>query len=393
MLLPDKKGYFGQFGGKFIPETLSFCLNELEDAYKKVKKDKKFKQELDFYLEEYAGRPTILYFAKNLSKYLGMKIYLKREDLLHTGAHKINNSLGQALLARFMGKKRIIAETGAGQHGVSAATVARLFGFVCDVYMGEEDIRRQKMNVFRMKVLGAKVIAVKTGTKTLKDACSEAMRDWVTNVTNTYYLLGSTIGPHPYPLIVRDFQSVIGKESRREILKKEKRLPDYLVACVGGGSNSLGLFYPFFQDKKVRFIGVEAGGLGVNLNASSLLQGKVGVLHGAKSFVLQDGFGQIKNTHSIAPGLDYPGVGPEHAFYKTVGRGHYVSVKDKEAIEGFKLLSELEGIIPALEPAHAIYYLKKLAKRAKNALVIVCLSGRGDKDLEIVQERLDKSNY
>jgi tryptophan synthase beta chain len=384
--LPNKGGYFGGFGGRFIPETLHSCLNELEKAYQTAGKDKDFKKELDYYLKEYAGRPTALYFAENLSNFLKIKVYLKREDLLHTGAHKINNSLGQALLARFMGKRRIIAETGAGQHGVSAATVSRLFGFRCNIYMGEEDIRRQRMNVFRMKVLGAEVVPVKSGTKTLKDACSEAMRDWVTNVRDTYYLVGSTFGPHPYPLIVRDFQSVIGKEARKKILEKEKRLPDYLVACVGGGSNSMGLFYPFFKDKKVKFIGIEAGGRNRNLNAASLNYGEIGVLHGAKSYVLEDKFGQIKNTHSVAAGLDYPGVGPEHSFYKSIGRAEYIAIKDKEALEGFKMLSELEGIIPALEPAHAIYYLKMLAKKAKGSLVVVCLSGRGDKDLEIVQE-------
>ena len=384
--LPNKGGYFGGFGGRFIPETLHSCLNELEKAYQTAGKDKDFKKELDYYLKEYAGRPTALYFAENLSNFLKIKVYLKREDLLHTGAHKINNSLGQALLARFMGKRRIIAETGAGQHGVSAATVSRLFGFRCNIYMGEEDIRRQRMNVFRMKVMGAEVVPVKSGTKTLKDACSEAMRDWVTNVRDTYYLVGSTFGPHPYPLIVRDFQSVIGKEARKKILEKEKRLPDYLVACVGGGSNSMGLFYPFFKDKKVKFIGIEAGGRNRNLNAASLNYGEIGVLHGAKSYVLEDKFGQIKNTHSVAAGLDYPGVGPEHSFYKSIGRAEYIAIKDKEALEGFKMLSELEGIIPALEPAHAIYYLKMLAKKAKGSLVVVCLSGRGDKDLEIVQE-------
>ena len=389
MPLPNKKGYFGAFGGKFIPETLFSCLHELDSFYDKAKKDNTFKKEFQFYLKSYAGRPTMLYFAKNLSKHLGMKIYLKREDLLHTGAHKINNSLGQALLAHSMGKKRIIAETGAGQHGVSAATVARLFNLKCDVYMGEEDIARQRMNVFRMKILGANVIAVKSGSKTLKDACNEAMRDWVTNVRGTYYLIGSTFGPHPYPMIVRDFQSVIGKEARAQILREENRLPHFLLACVGGGSNSMGLFYPFFKDRKVRFIGVEAGGLNKNLNSASISYGAVGVLHGAKTYVLQDRFGQVKATHSIAAGLDYPGVGPEHSFYKDSKRSGYVAVKDREALEGFKMLSELEGIIPALESAHAIYYLKKLAKRARNALVVVCLSGRGDKDLEIVQEYTD----
>ncbi|RKY38963.1 MAG: tryptophan synthase subunit beta [Candidatus Omnitrophota bacterium] len=387
MKLPDRKGYFGEFGGKFVPETLCWCLKELEDAYFRVKKDRRFVKELYFYLREYAGRPTPLYFAKRLSKYLGIKVYLKREDLLHTGAHKINNTIGQALLAKYMGKRRIIAETGAGQHGVATATVATLFGFKCDIYMGEEDIKRQKMNVFRMKILGARVCPVKSGSKTLKDACNEAIRDWVTNVKDTYYLLGSVVGPHPYPLIVRDFQSVIGRESKSQILKKEGRLPDYLVACVGGGSNAIGLFHPFFKDRKVKFIGVEAGGLGLSsLNAASLVKGSIGVLHGAKSFVLQDKFGQIENTHSVAPGLDYPGVGPEHAFYKKIGRAMYVVVDDNKALQGFKLLSELEGIIPALEPAHALYYLKEIAKRKKNSLVILCLSGRGDKDLDIVRK-------
>ena len=390
MKLPDKRGYFGEFGGKFIPETLSCCLRELEETYFKVKKDKKFNREFNYYLKEYAGRPTSLYFAENLSRYLGIRLYLKREDLLHTGAHKINNALGQALLAKFMGKRRLIAETGAGQHGVAAATVASLFKFKCDVYMGQEDIERQRMNVFRMKILGARVLPVKSGSKTLKDACNEAIRDWVTNVRDTHYLLGSTVGPHPYPLMVRDFQSVIGRETRFEILRKEGRLPDYLVACVGGGSNALGLFHPFFDDKKVKFIGVEASGLGLNsYNAASLIKGKVGILHGSKSFVLQNEFGQIKNAHSIAAGLDYPGVGPEHAFYKSIGRARYVGTSDKQAIEGFKLLSEKEGIIPALEPSHAIYYLKRLARKNKGRLVIVGLSGRGDKDLDIIQKYAD----
>ncbi|MDD5584327.1 MAG: tryptophan synthase subunit beta [Candidatus Omnitrophica bacterium] len=386
MALPDKHGYFGSFGGSFIPETLYSCLTELKKAYAQAKKDKVFKDRLCYYLKEYAGRPTRLYYAKALSAHLKLKIYLKREDLLHTGAHKINNSLGQALLAQFMGKKRIIAETGAGQHGVSAATVARLFGLSCDVYMGEEDIRRQRMNVFRMKILGARVIPVTSGAKTLKDACSEAMREWVARVRDTYYLIGSTFGPHPYPTLVRDFQSVIGKEARKEILAKEGRLADYLVACVGGGSNSMGLFYPFFKDTKVKFIGVEAGGLNKDLNSASITHGEPGVLHGAKTFVLQDAFGQIKGTHSVAAGLDYPGVGPEHSFYHESRRAYYTTVSDKEALQGFKMLSELEGIIPALESAHAIYYLKKLAKQHRGALVILCLSGRGDKDLEIVQE-------
>ncbi|MDD3296687.1 MAG: tryptophan synthase subunit beta [Candidatus Omnitrophica bacterium] len=387
MKLPDNRGYFGEFGGKFVPETISYCLEEVERVYHKQKKSKVFKKELDFYLKEYAGRPTLLYYAENLSKYLGMKVYLKREDLLHTGAHKINNALGQGLLAKAMGKKRIIAETGAGQHGVAVATVCSLLGFKCDIFMGQEDIERQSMNVFRMKVLGAKVIPVTTGSCTLKDACNEAFRDWVTNVSDTHYLLGSCLGPHPYPLIVRDFQSVIGKEARVQILKKERRLPDYLVACVGGGSNAIGLFYPFYKDKKVKLIGVEAAGFGLqSYNAATLVKGKIGVFQGTMSYVLQDSQGQIKNAHSIAPGLDYPGVGPEHSFYKDTKRAVYGTVTDKEAIEGFKMLSELEGIIPALESSHAIAYLRKLSKKAKNRLVLVCLSGRGDKDLDIVRQ-------
>ncbi|MFH1768073.1 MAG: tryptophan synthase subunit beta [Candidatus Omnitrophota bacterium] len=389
MNVPDKRGYFGRFGGKFIPETLSKCLLELEAAYTKIKKDKNFKLELSYYLREYASRPTPLYFAKNLSRRFKLKIYLKREDLLHTGAHKINNALGQALLARRMGKKRIIAETGAGQHGVATATVAALFGFNCDIHMGKIDVERQSMNVFRMQMLGANLLPVLSGSQTLKDACSEAIRDWVTNVGDTYYLLGSVTGPHPYPLLVRDFQAVIGRETKRQIVEKEKRLPDYLVACIGGGSNSLGLFHPFFHDKKVKFVGVEAAGLGLSRShAASLVKGKVGVLHGMKSFILQDKFGQIAIAHSVAAGLDYPGVGPEHAFYKSINRASYVTVSDKEAISSFKLLSETEGIIPALESAHAIAYLKKLGRKDPNSLVVLCLSGRGDKDLNIVKQCL-----
>jgi len=389
-MLPNKKGYFGEFGGRFIPETLVYALEELEREYNKAKKDKSFQRELNYYLHEYAGRPTPLYFAKNLTKFLkGAKIYLKREDLLHTGAHKINNTLGQALLTLRMGKKRIIAETGAGQHGVAVATVASLFNLECVIYMGEEDIKRQALNVFRMELLGAKVIPVKAGSKTLKDAINEALRDWVTNVRNTHYCLGSVVGPHPFPMIVRDFQAVIGRETKKEILKKEKRLPDYLIACVGGGSNALGLFYPFFKDKEVKFIGVEAGGLGLSSDkhAATLEKGKVGILHGSKSFILQDRFGQIKLAHSVSAGLDYPGVGPEHAYYKKIGRAKYISVTDKEALEGFKLLSETEGIIPALEPAHALYYASKLASQlTKDKIIVVCLSGRGDKDVELVSK-------
>ncbi len=392
MRLPDKKGHFGEFGGKFVSETLIYALDELEKEYNKAQRDKKFLWELDYYLKEYAGRPTPLYLAQNLSSRLGInKIYLKREDLLHTGAHKINNTLGQILLARRMKKSRVIAETGAGQHGVATATVAAMFGLKCDVYMGTEDIERQKLNVFRMKLLGARVIPVESGSRTLKDAMTEALRDWVTNVRTTHYIIGSVAGPHPYPMMVRDFQAVIGKETKKQILKKEKRLPDYLVACVGGGSNAMGLFYPFFKDKKVKFIGVEAAGLGLNsgLHAATLVSGDTGVLHGSKSKLLEDKFGQVKIAHSIAAGLDYPGVGPEHAYFKKIGRANYVAITDNEALEGFQLLSETEGIIPALEPAHAIAYLKKLSRKIKkNSLVIVCLSGRGDKDTYVVSERL-----
>ena len=391
-MLPDKKGHFNGFGGRFVPETLIYALDELEKEYKKARHDKKFIQQLDYYLKEYAGRPTPLYLAQNLSRYLGLKkIYLKREDLLHTGAHKINNTLGQVLLALRMKKKRIIAETGAGQHGVATATVAAMFGLECDIYMGEEDIERQRLNVFRMKLLDARVIPVTSGSKTLKDATTEALRDWVTNVRTTHYIIGSVVGPHPYPMMVRDFQSILGREAKQQILKKENRLPDYLVACVGGGSNSMGLFYPFFQDKKVKFIGVEAAGLGLasGKHAATLVAGKPGVLHGSKSDLLEDEFGQVKIAHSIAAGLDYPGVGPEHAYYKKIGRANYVAVSDKEALEGFKLLSEKEGIIPALEPAHAIFYLTKMAEKInKGSVSILCLSGRGDKDLDIVVKSL-----
>ena len=392
MKLPDKSGHFNGFGGRFVPETLIYALDELEKQYRNAARDKRFRRELSYYLKDYAGRPTPLYFAKNLSKYLGeVRVYLKREDLLHTGAHKINNTLGQVLLAVRMKKPRVIAETGAGQHGVATATVAALFGLKCDVYMGEEDIERQKLNVFRMKLLGARVIPVASGSKTLKDAMTEALRDWVTNVRTTHYIIGTVAGPHPYPQMVRDFQSVIGREAKRQILRRERRLPDYLVACVGGGSNALGLFHPFFADKKVKFIGVEAAGLGLasGKHAATLVAGSPGVLHGSKSDLLEDKFGQILPTHSIAAGLDYPGVGPEHSYYKKTGRASYVAVTDKEALKGFRLLSEIEGIIPALEPAHAIAYLEKLRRRIKkNSLIILCLSGRGDKDTPTVSERL-----
>ena len=387
-MLPDKKGYFGEFGGRFAPETLMSALEELERQYLKAKADKRFRSELSYYLREYAGRPTPLYLAKNLGKELSIdKIYLKREDLLHTGAHKINNTLGQALLARRMKKSRVIAETGAGQHGVATATVAALFGLKCVIYMGEEDIQRQSLNVYRMRLLGAQVVSVKSGSKTLKDAINEAMRDWVTNVKDTFYLFGTVAGPHPYPMMVRDFQVVIGEEARKQILAKEKRLPDHLVACVGGGSNAMGLFYPFYNDKSVKFIGVEAGGRGLasGKHAATLVAGRTGVLHGAKSALLEDRFGQVLATHSISAGLDYPGVGPEHAYYRDSGRAEYFAVTDKEALEGFKMLSETEGIIPALESAHAIGYLKRSkGKIKKHSVVIVSISGRGDKDMGIV---------
>jgi len=385
-MLPDKKGTFGIFGGKFVPETLMTALAELEKEYKSAKKDRKFTLKLEYYLRQYAGRPTPLYFAERLTRKLGgARIYLKREDFCHTGAHKINNTLGQALLALRMKKKRLIAETGAGQHGVATATVAAMFGLKCDVYMGTEDIKRQSLNVFRMKLLGAKVIPVESGSKTLKDATNEAIRDWVTNVRTTHYIIGSVVGPHPYPVMVRDFQTVIGIEAKRQIKKAEGRLPDCLIACVGGGSNSIGLFQPFFKTK-AKFIGVEAGGLGLagSRHAATLVKGRVGVLHGSKSFLLQDADGQIKVAHSISAGLDYPGVGPEHSYYKKTGRAKYVSVNDKEALKGFRLLSETEGIIPALEPSHAIYYVSKIAPgMGRKKVIIICLSGRGDKDVEV----------
>lgn len=374
-----------------MPETLIYALDELEKVYKQAKRDVKFKRQLEYYLKEYAGRPTSLYFARNLSKNLGLKVYLKREDLLHTGAHKINNTLGQGLLALRMKKPRVIAETGAGQHGVATATVAALFGLKCDIYMGREDMERQAPNVFRMRLLGARVIPVDIGSKTLKDAMTQALRDWVTNVRDTHYIIGTVAGPHPYPMLVRDLQSVIGLEAKKQVLQKEKRLPDYLIGCVGGGSNALGLFYPFFNDKSVKFIGVEAGGLGLSSgkHAATLVTGDVGVLHGQKSNLLEDKFGQIMPTHSISAGLDYPGVGPEHAYYKKIGRAKYFAVNDLEALRGFEMLSKMEGIIPALESSHAVAYLNKAAKKMKkNSIVIVCLSGRGDKDLGIVTKRL-----
>ena len=375
-----------------MPETLMVALRELVEAYARAGKDPKFQREFREYLTEYDGRPTPLTFAQNLTASLkGARIYLKREDLNHTGAHKINNCLGQILLARRMGKKRIIAETGAGQHGVATATVCALFGLKCEVFMGEEDVRRQALNVFRMRLLGAQVHAVSSGTKTLKDAMSEAIRDWVTNVRTTYYLIGSTAGPHPYPMIVRDFQKVIGEEARRQIMRKAGRLPDALVACVNGGSNAIGLFYPFIKDRKVKMIGVEAAGDGVKTkrHAATMEKGRPGVLHGSYSYVLQDKDGQIAETHSISAGLDYPGVGPEHAYLRDSGRASYVSVTDQQALEAFQALARHEGILPALESAHAVYQAMKIAPRmSKSSILIVNLSGRGDKDVNTVLERL-----
>jgi len=390
--LPDSHGYFEQFGGKFVPETLMPALDELEAAYAEAKRDPSFWAEFDSLSRDYSGRPTPLYFAERLTRHCGgAQIFFKREDLLHTGAHKINNALGQGLLARRMKKQRIIAETGAGQHGVAAATICAKLGLDCIVYMGEEDVQRQALNVFRMKLLGAEVRPVSSGTRTLKDAINEAIRDWVTNVRNTYYLLGSVVGPHPYPVMVRDFQSIIGKETREQILAKCNRLPDYIIACVGGGSNAIGIFHPFVNDKNVKFIGVEAAGRGIKTgkHAASLVAGTVGVLHGTKSYVLQDDAGQILGTQSIAAGLDYPGVGPEHSYYKKIGRATYVAVNDKDTLEAFQLLCQTEGILPALEPAHAISYAAKMAGSLdKEQIIVVNLSGHGDKDMDIVVKAL-----
>lgn len=389
---PHSRGYFGQYGGKFVPETLMPALDELESAYIEASSDASFQKQFKMLCRDYIGRPTPLYHARQLSaKTGGATILLKREDLAHTGAHKINNALGQGLLAKRMGKTRIIAETGAGQHGVAVATVCAMLGIDCIIYMGEEDIRRQSPNVLRMKLNGAEVRPVASGSRTLKDAINEAIRDWVSNVGNTHYLLGSVVGPHPYPVIVRDFQSIIGREAREQVLAAHHRLPDYLVACVGGGSNSIGLFHPFFDDRDVKFIGVEAAGQGLETNqhSATLSRGRVGILHGTKSYLLEDDNGQILETHSIAPGLDYPGVGPEHSYYKDIGRADYVAVNDAQALEGFKLLCHTEGIIPALEPSHAIYYAAKLAADSPpETLILVNLSGRGDKDLEIVTKAI-----
>ena len=391
---PNERGYWGEFGGRFVPETLMSPIEKLTESYFAVRDDADFQAEFLQLLQDFSGRPTPLFYAKRLSESLGgAKIYLKREDLGHTGSHKINNAIGQVLLARKMGKQRIIAETGAGQHGVATATVCALFGLECVVYMGTEDMRRQALNVFRMRLLGAEVRGVDAGAKTLKDAINEALRDWVTNVDSTYYLLGSALGPHPYPLMVRDFQSVIGREARRQILEKEGRLPDLLVACVGGGSNSIGLFHPFLRDETVRMIGVEAGGKSAKLGehaARFMNGGRVGVLQGTKSYLLQDDDGQIALTHSISAGLDYASIGPEHAYLHDVKRAEYVSASDGEALKAFQILSQTEGIIPALESSHGIAHAIKIApEMSANEIMIVNLSGRGDKDVNTVQEEFD----
>ena len=389
--VPNITGHYGKYGGRFVAETLVPLILEVEKAYKKIKKKKEFINQFKEYLKNYVGRPSPLYFAENLSKRInGPKIYFKRDELNHTGAHKINNTLGQILLARYMKKKRIIAETGAGQHGVATATVCALFNIPCTIYMGEVDYKRQMPNVFRMKLLGAKVEKVKSGSKTLKDAMNEALRDWVTNVKDTFYIIGSVAGPHPYPEMVRDFQSVIGHEAKDQIKKAEGKLPDLLVACVGGGSNAMGLFYPFLNDRSVKMIGVEAAGEGLNKkHAASLAKGKLGVLHGSKTYILQDEDGQIVEPHSISAGLDYPGIGPEHAWLKDTKRVKYESVTDNEALEAFKICSKIEGIIPALEPSHALAYLiQEAPKMPKNNIVIMNMCGRGDKDIFTVAKKL-----
>jgi tryptophan synthase beta chain len=392
MMLPDERGYFGDYGGKFVPETLMPVLDELAKAYNQAKADKDFWGKFEALSHDYSGRPTPLYFAERLTEHCGgAQVFLKREDLAHTGAHKINNALGQGLLAQSMGKRRIIAETGAGQHGVAAAAVCAMLGLECIVYMGEEDMRRQSLNVFRMRLMGAEVRPVSSGSRTLKDAINEAIRDWVTNPRDSYYLLGSVVGPSPYPMMVRDFQSVIGKETKEQILDKSGRLPDYIIACVGGGSNAIGIFYPFLNDNEVKLIGVEAAGRGLNTgeHAAPLMAGTVGVLHGTKSYVLQDKGGQIRETHSISAGLDYPGVGPEHSYLKDSERAIYVAVTDEEALEGFQLLCKTEGIVPALEPAHAIFYATKMTgSLGREQIIVVNLSGRGDKDMDIVAQAL-----
>jgi tryptophan synthase beta chain len=381
------KKYYGQYGGQFVPETLIPALDELENAYERFRKDREYQKQLGMLLEDFAGRPTPLYFAKRLSDELGCEVWLKREDLLHTGAHKINNTLGQIMLAKFMGKKRIIAETGAGQHGVATATVCALFGLECVVYMGETDVERQSVNVERMRLLGTAVVPVKKGSATLKSAVNEALRDWVKNVQTTHYLIGSVIGPHPFPSIVARFQSVIGKEARRQVLKKTGRLPDYVIACVGGGSNAIGIFKAFVSDKSVGLIGIEAGGISLELgrHAATLTKGKPGILHGTISYLLQDHFGQVADVHSVSAGLDYPGVGPEHSYLKDQERASYDVCFDKEALVAFAFLSRLEGILPALESSHALGYLMAHKDKFAGKKVVLCLSGRGDKDMDIVK--------
>lgn len=393
---PNEAGFYGEFGGQFVPETLMYAIKELEEVYLESKEDEDFQKELSAYLKDYVGRKTPLYFAEQLTKKLGgAKIYLKREDLNHTGAHKINNALGQVLLARKMGKQKVVAETGAGQHGVATATAAALFNMDCTIFMGEVDVKRQALNVFRMELLGAKVVSVSSGNKTLKDAVNEALRYWVANVEDTHYVMGSVLGPHPFPEIVRDYQSVIGKEARQQILVKEGRLPEVAVACVGGGSNAMGLFYPFVDDHKVRLLGVEAAGLGIDTteHAATITKGEIGILHGARMHLLQDEDGQVIEPYSISAGLDYPGVGPEHSFLQSLGRTEYKAVTDDEAVAAFFLLSQTEGIIPALESAHAIAQVVKLAPTmAKEEIIVVCLSGRGDKDVQQIKERKEKIN-
>lgn len=391
-MLPDKRGYFGPYGGRFVPETLIPALDELVRAYETIRGDTAFQKELDMLAHDYSGRPTPLYHAEMLTRHCGgAQIYLKREDLAHTGAHKINNALGQGLLAKRMGKKRIIAETGAGQHGVATAAVCAMLGLKCIVYMGEEDVHRQALNVFRMRLMGAEVRPVDSGSRTLKDAINEAIRDWVSNVGDSYYLIGSVVGPHPYPLIVRDFQSVIGRETRQQVLEKCSKLPDYIIACVGGGSNAIGIFHPFSSDREVKLVGVEAAGEGLETSrhAASLAMGKAGVLHGAMSYLLQDSDGQVMETHSISAGLDYPGVGPEHSYYKDEGRAEYAAVDDRDCLRAFQLLCKVEGIMPALESSHALAYAVKLARTMeRDKIIVVNLSGRGDKDTDIVADAL-----
>ncbi len=388
---PDELGHFGIYGGRFVPETLMPVLEELKKDYESVRFSEEFWSEVDYYYKKYVGRPSPLYFAENLSKELETKIYLKREDLNHTGAHKINHTVAQAILAKRLGKKRVIAETGAGQHGVATATVAALFGLECDIFMGEKDVKRQELNVFRMKLLGARVHSVKSGSRTLKDAMNEAIRYWVTNARDTFYIIGTVAGPHPYPMMIRDIQSIIGYESRADILEVENRLPDYVIACIGGGSNAIGIFNHFLEDKETTCIGIEAGGLGLNSkHGASLAKGSPGVLHGQMSYLLQDEDGQIEEAHSISAGLDYPGIGPEHAFLKDEGVVKYDHITDKEALEAFVWLSQAEGIIPAFESSHAIAYLKKMPKeQIKDKLIIVNLSGRGDKDMIQAKELLN----